>query len=132
MVINQILGGSTIAFTLEGHGREEINSSVEVSSTIGWFTSMFPVVLKIEGNEYEFKAWHSFLEPTNLGYTLKSVKEQLRSIPNKGIGFGVLKYLGKKSELQKVHKANLISFNYLGEFDSTLEGKVEINFYSII
>ena len=81
--LSQWSGESRIAITLEGHGREEIGEGLDVSRTVGWFTTMYPVVLELE-------------EGQELGEQFIGVKEQLRRIPNKGIGYGVLKYLRAK------------------------------------
>lgn len=82
----------TLAFTLEGHGRESqvisdfsSVSEVDITRTVGWFTSVFPAAVSVT-------------DTTAVVETLKEVKEQLRAIPNKGVGFGVSKYLAK-SEL---------------------------------
>ena len=73
-------GERHVAVELEGHGREDIVEGLDISRTVGWFTTMYPVVLELD-------------EGQELGEQLIGVKEQLRSIPNKGIGYGVLKYL---------------------------------------
>ena len=70
----------TLSLSLEGHGREGIIKDIDLSRTIGWFTSLFPVHLNI-GN------------PNDLAETIKTVKETLRQIPHKGIGYGILDYL---------------------------------------
>ncbi|HKG80721.1 MAG TPA: amino acid adenylation domain-containing protein, partial [Pyrinomonadaceae bacterium] len=92
---------------VEGHGREEIIEDCDVSRTVGWFTTIFPVLLEVSNS-------------SGLGETLKSVKEQLRHVPNRGIGYGLLRYLrGDKtvsSELEKLPQAE-VSFNYLGQLD---------------
>jgi amino acid adenylation domain-containing protein/non-ribosomal peptide synthase protein (TIGR01720 family) len=91
---------------LEGHGRENIIAGVDISRTIGWFTSQFPVVL-------DMSRWE------DLSYGIKFVKETLRKIPNKGIGYGILRYL-TPSEKRKGLTPGMepgISFNYLGQFD---------------
>lgn len=97
---------------LEGHGREELFEDVDLFRTVGWFTSVFPVLLKLE-------------DSINLGEALKSVKEQLREIPQRGIGYGILKYLHPdntiRSQLEALPQAQ-ISFNYLGQFDQTQLG----------
>ncbi|MCU0532504.1 MAG: amino acid adenylation domain-containing protein [Hydrococcus sp. Prado102] len=94
---------------LEGHGREELFENVDLSRTVGWFTTVFPVLLKLEDDRPE--------------ETLKSVKEQLRRIPNRGIGYGVLRYLAgdeaTRLQLQTLPTAQ-VSFNYLGQFDRVL------------
>lgn len=95
---------------LEGHGREDLWSDIDISRTVGWFTTLFPIRLE-----------HSGIE--QIAKTLKSVKEQLRSIPNRGIGYGVLQYLSPdkkvKQQFAKLNKAQ-VSFNYLGQFDRVL------------
>ncbi|MCK4258363.1 MAG: amino acid adenylation domain-containing protein [Halanaerobiales bacterium] len=109
MTINKWAGLEKILITLEGHGREEIIEDMDISRTVGWFTSKFPVLLDMSKIE-EFS------------YSIKSVKEILRRIPNKGIGYGILKYLTpdeKKVGLQFNIQPE-ISFNYLGEFDQTV------------
>ncbi|HVI44723.1 MAG TPA: condensation domain-containing protein, partial [Chitinophaga sp.] len=90
---------------LEGHGREDIQKDIDVSRTVGWFTSIFPVLLQVDRQE-------------DTGFQLKSVKEQLRQVPDKGIGYGVLKYIGKAPSLQTAHPWDIV-FNYLGQTDNT-------------
>jgi amino acid adenylation domain-containing protein/non-ribosomal peptide synthase protein (TIGR01720 family) len=100
-------GTSTLLIDLEGHGREAIFEDVELSRTVGWFTTIFPVSLNLE-------------KTSNIGEMLKSVKEQLRCIPNRGIGYGILRYLRKDTKtLQALPQAEL-NFNYLGQFDQML------------
>jgi amino acid adenylation domain-containing protein/non-ribosomal peptide synthase protein (TIGR01720 family) len=103
---NQWTGEQSLLVDLEGHGREAIANDIDLSRTVGWFTSIFPVLLTLEES----------LEP---GEVLKVVKEQLRSIPNRGIGYGVLRYLSKDAELQTLPQAE-VRFNYLGQFDQAL------------
>ncbi len=90
---------------LEGHGREELFTGIDLSRTVGWFTTIFPVLIEHKSD------W-------GLAEAIKSIKEQLRQVPNKGIGYGVLRYLS--SEAQKIQQLpeGEISFNYLGQLDS--------------
>ncbi|KDE26234.1 condensation domain-containing protein, partial [Bacillus altitudinis] len=96
---------------LEGHGREDILPAVNVSRTIGWFTSMYPVLLDLSHAE-------------DLSYQIKLLKEELRHIPNKGIGYGILKYLtpDKMKDGITFDVTPDISFNYLGQFDEQIGG----------
>ncbi|BDA72450.1 hypothetical protein CAL7716_066160 [Calothrix sp. PCC 7716] len=106
----QWTGEPTLLIHLEGHGREEIFEDVDLSRTIGWFTSLFPIQLRWKGSPVP-------------GDNLKSVKEQLRKIPNHGIGYGILRYLSKDAEISeklRVFAKPEVSFNYLGQFDGTL------------
>ena len=92
---------------LEGHGRENLSEQADLTRSIGWFTSLFPVLLMPQADD--------------LGASLKAIKEQLRAIPHKGIGFGALRYLGDATIRQQL--ATLaqprITFNYLGQFDGS-------------
>jgi non-ribosomal peptide synthase protein (TIGR01720 family) len=100
-------GGAALRFDLEGHGREEIVDGVDLSRTVGWFTVLFPVCLELAPE-------------TRVGEALKAVKEQLRRIPHRGIGYGVLRYLCEdanvRDDLQALPRSEL-SFNYLGRLD---------------
>ncbi len=100
-------GSHSLLIDLEGHGREDLFEDLDLSRTVGWFTSIFPVLLKLEN-------------PNHPGEALKSVKEQLRSIPNRGVGYGILRYLSTDAiapeKLQNRTQAE-VSFNYLGQFD---------------
>jgi amino acid adenylation domain-containing protein/non-ribosomal peptide synthase protein (TIGR01720 family) len=93
---------------LEGHGREEILNNTDISRTVGWFTSIYPVILK----------------KTNAGLPsqIKAVKEQLRKIPNNGMGYGVLKYLSKV--INDSIKKKFIRFNYLGDFSASFDSSL--------
>ena len=98
-------GGTRIRLSLEGHGREgEIVPGVDLTRTVGWFTTIYPVVLDLAG-------------AAGPGDRLKRVKEQLRAVPRRGIGYGVLRYLGGgevRAALQAQPEPEL-SFNYLGQ-----------------
>ena len=91
---------------LEGHGREDIFPNVDVSRTVGWFTSIFPLVLKTNPD------W-------NLGTLVKSVKEQVRAIPHRGNEFGVHRYLGDEESRRQLAACAqpAVAFNYLGRVD---------------
>ena len=96
-------GESHVHVQLEGHGREDILSGLDVSRTIGWFTSMYPVVLKAKPDQ-------------SIAEAIKGTKEMLRRVPNKGIGYGILKYL-TATESSGQHVQPEISLNYLGQID---------------
>jgi amino acid adenylation domain-containing protein/non-ribosomal peptide synthase protein (TIGR01720 family)/FkbM family methyltransferase len=103
-------GKASQLIDLEGHGREQILDDVDLLRTVGWFTAIFPVLLRIDITG-------------SPGDRLKSIKEQLRRIPNRGIGYGLLRYLNKRtsivSNLKTLPQAEL-RFNYLGQFDQIL------------
>lgn len=105
-----------ILINLEGHGREEFDQGLDVSRTVGWFTSTYPVLLKAGGE---------------VGAAIVAVKEAVRGTPRKGFGFGVLQWLDK--ELDTEDKALLdrlvssISFNYLGMQGEHGSGDISIS-----
>ncbi|MGD1805298.1 amino acid adenylation domain-containing protein [Dapis sp. BLCC M126] len=96
---------------LEGHGREEnMVKEANLTRTVGWFTSVFPVTLTVE-------------DISDIESALKSVKEQLRKIPNRGIGYGMLRYLSPDAaliqRLESVTRSEIL-FNYLGRMEQLL------------
>ncbi|MEH2154021.1 amino acid adenylation domain-containing protein [Nostoc sp.] len=100
-------GSHSLLIDLEGHGREDLFEDVDLSRTVGWFTSIFPVLLKLE-------------DRNDPGEVIKSVKEQLRRIPNRGINYGIRRYLSSDESNQlKAFPQGELSFNYLGQFDQT-------------
>ncbi len=93
-----------VLLSLEGHGREDIFEDVDISRTIGWFTSIYPIY---------------FERQEDMGETIKHVKETLRKIPNKGLNFGIARYLNQNQSLNSINPE--ISFNYLGQFSNNLK-----------
>lgn len=99
-----------LAINLEGHGREEIIEQANVARTVGWFTSQYPVLLDLR-------------QTAPLSDYIKRTKEELRKIPNKGIGYDILKHLtlpGKRGSLTFSVQPE-VTFNYLGQFDADLK-----------
>ncbi|MFJ4454606.1 amino acid adenylation domain-containing protein [Pseudomonas sp. NPDC089392] len=95
-----------VLLQLEGHGREDLFDDLDLSRTVGWFTSLFPVRLT-PGHE--------------LGQSIKTIKEQLRTVPDKGLGYGLLRYLGDtevRGQLARTAQPR-VTFNYLGQFDAS-------------
>ncbi|ETX00692.1 MAG: peptide synthetase [Candidatus Entotheonella factor] len=107
-------GECSVLVDLEGHGREALFEDADLSRTVGWFTTLFPVCLTLTS-----------MKP--VGEALKSIKEQLRRIPNRGIGYGVLRYLSghaaTRAQLRALPQAE-VSFNYLGQFDRVKSASV--------
>ncbi|MCC6552301.1 MAG: AMP-binding protein, partial [Polyangiaceae bacterium] len=106
-------GSPRVRFDLEGHGREELFPDVDVTRTVGWFTTMFPVVVHLEGLSGA------------PGELLRAVKEQLRHVPRRGIGYGLLRYLcpdrAVVDRLAAAPRAE-VAFNYLGQLDGLAGG----------
>ncbi|OJW54632.1 MAG: hypothetical protein BGO67_05225 [Alphaproteobacteria bacterium 41-28] len=107
LAVSSYKGTYDLLLELEGHGRE---GELDLSRTLGWFTSMYPAYLKLS-------------DPTDLSRCIKEIKEQLRAIPERGIGYGICVSQNKLSPI----KGDLI-FNYLGQWDTGKEAHKYFNF----
>lgn len=105
--LSESTGSRTLLVDLEGHGREEIVPDVDLSRTVGWFTTIYPVLLDVS-------------ETATAAEMLDAVKQQLRAIPNKGIGYGLLRYMSDDAEPFSSLPQAQVNFNYLGQFDQTV------------
>jgi non-ribosomal peptide synthase protein (TIGR01720 family) len=104
-------GSSAVLLHLEGHGREEIVSGVDLSRTVGWFTGIFPV--RLDPGEVEWADVRAGEQA--VGTALKRVKEQLRELPDNGIGYGLLRYLNPATAARLGGLPTpQLAFNYLG------------------
>ncbi|HEX8404509.1 MAG TPA: amino acid adenylation domain-containing protein, partial [Duganella sp.] len=102
-------GRDSVLVELEGHGREEhLFDSVDLSRSVGWFTTLYPVRLAPGGGQ-------------DIGMSLKAVKEQLRHVPDKGLGYGVLRYLSDAGRGLADAAYPQVTFNYLGQLDQSFE-----------
>ncbi|WP_144174658.1 non-ribosomal peptide synthetase [Pseudomonas sp. Kh13] len=103
-------GQPDVLVRLEGHGREDLFTGIDLTRTVGWFTSLYPVKLSPQAD---------------LASSIKTIKEQLRAVPDKGIGYGVLRYLGdaaSREALAALPEGQIV-FNYLGQFDGSFDGE---------
>jgi non-ribosomal peptide synthase protein (TIGR01720 family) len=103
-------GARALLVELEGHGREQLVEGMDPWRTVGWFTTHMPVLLDLGRS-------------TTPGDALKLIKEQLRAMPNRGIGYGLLRYLSGDMEIAEKLRAfpqPEVAFNYLGQFDQIL------------
>ncbi|MEU8241046.1 amino acid adenylation domain-containing protein [Actinoplanes missouriensis] len=99
-----------VSVLLEGHGREHLADDVDLSRTVGWFTSAYPVHLDVGEPDWA-DVWAG---GPAAGRALKSVKEQLAAIPDKGIGFGLLRHLNPGTAPALSGPLPQVAFNYLG------------------
>ena len=108
LAATQLFDCSSIRLDMEGHGREDaLVPGARLVRTVGWFTSLFPVVLTAEPDSAS---------------TLRAVKKTLRSIPQHGIGYGILRYFGDEETQTKLREQpeSKILFNYLGDLEQLL------------
>lgn len=110
LVMGQWTGHYHLRLDLEGHGRPDLFPGLDVSRTMGWFTTLYPISFKIE-------------TPDDLRASIQQVKATLRQLPHQGIGFGLLRYLNPdiqlNQQLQAIPSAQ-VRFNYLGQTDPLL------------
>ena len=102
-------GSTSVLVDLEGHGRDGLLDGVDLSRTVGWFTTLFPVRIDLAGTE-------------DVGEALRATKEQLRAVPRKGLGYGVLRYLTTDGDIAArlcARRSPEILFNYLGQFSGS-------------
>lgn len=109
MAFSEWTESASLLIDLENHGREELFDDIDLSRTIGWFTSIFPMLL-------DLKDTHDPVE------ALKAIKRQVRQVPRGGIGYGLMRYLTEDQEIPAQLKAlpqAEISFNYVGRFSQS-------------
>jgi amino acid adenylation domain-containing protein/non-ribosomal peptide synthase protein (TIGR01720 family) len=102
------LGLEEFFIDMERHGREPLQASLNLSRTIGWFTSIFPFHLDA-----------AQADPSRL---IKSIKDDVRNIPANGIGYGLMRYTLQDGSLPAVQPQ--IVFNYLGRFDQEIDDTI--------
>ncbi|MBN2862730.1 MAG: amino acid adenylation domain-containing protein [Bacteroidales bacterium] len=111
--IKEWTGRDHVIIAMEGHGRENLFQDIDISRTVGWFTSLYPFVIDLSASE-------------NLPALIKTIKENFRNIPNKGMGYGVLKYSQANVDGSLVNEdlEPEICFNYLGQFDTDVDDSI--------
>ncbi len=112
-------GVSSLRLDLESHGREEIFGDIDLTRTVGWFTSTYPVVLGVSG-------------AGSISQDVKKIRDELKRVPQKGIGYGLLRYVHPSHEIKKTISdlpASEVSFNYIGQFDNVLADDSEVRIY---
>ena len=114
---------TTITIDLEGHGREPMDSGFDLSRTVGWFTSVFPVRLDLQDidlqsiNLQRIDLDEAVDDLSAVGRALKLIKDQLRTIPARGFNYGLLRYLNRDAGAQLAALPTpQLAFNYLGRF----------------
>ncbi|MCW2917361.1 MAG: non-ribosomal peptide synthetase [Actinomycetia bacterium] len=100
------VGQRRVQVELESHGREDVPADLDLSRTVGWFTSFHPVSLDLGAADDQ-------------GVMLKRIKEQLRAVPRGGLGYGLLRYLAGHLAVPRPD----VAFNYLGQFDQSFRAE---------
>lgn len=124
--VTQWSGDNQMLLALEGHGRTDLSNSIDLSRTVGWFTNQFPLSLHNVGDMGEANSQsaqsiaqqaNGSAQSTDMGQLICSIKEQLRAVPNSGVGYSILRYLNNDPVLNN-HTRPEILFNYLGQAES--------------
>ncbi|MCY8950732.1 amino acid adenylation domain-containing protein [Bacillus atrophaeus] len=110
MALAEWTGNEQIVISTEGHGREGHVSDIDISRTVGWFTSVYPVLLNMDANHSDDK----------LASRIKATKDMLRRVPNQGTGYGLLEYMTENEDWNREPE---VSFNYLGQFNDIEDSK---------
>jgi non-ribosomal peptide synthase protein (TIGR01720 family) len=116
LTLTEWTGRQSHLLELDNHGRESILEGVEISRSVGWFTALSPVVLEARAG-------------ASTSALLQSVRDQLRAVPHRGVGFGILRYLSQdttvREQLARLPRTE-VCFNYLGHFDLTRSGEAPL------
>jgi amino acid adenylation domain-containing protein/non-ribosomal peptide synthase protein (TIGR01720 family) len=113
---NSVPGDRTVLVDLEGHGRDLLGESLDISRTIGWFTAMYPVALSLSGLDLD----EALEGGVAAGRAIKLIKDQLRAVPGKGLSYGLLRYLNPQAGPRLAgNPLPQIGFNYLGRFSQS-------------
>ncbi len=99
LALAELTGADTVQLDLEGHGREALFEDVDLTRTVGWFTSIYPLSIRLRSNR-------------DFGWTAATVREKLHTMPSHGIGHGVARYLVPDSVTADAAE---VSLNYLGQ-----------------
>ena len=109
MALDSWKGIKKVLIDLEGHGRHTPDSELDITRTIGWFTSIYPILLNVE-------------EGSSISEIIKITKENIRRIPNNGLDYQILRYMDKDNTSlnESLKYESQITFNYLGQLDNDL------------
>ncbi|MCY9758890.1 condensation domain-containing protein, partial [Paenibacillus alvei] len=107
MAVKQLTGARDVTIGMEGHGREPIHKRIDIDRTVGWFTSIYPVVVPCH---------------EDIAESIITTKEMLRKVPNRGLGYGLLQDELPVRPLE-------VMFNYMGQMDAEAKGK-KLHFFS--
>ncbi len=107
MAVRRWTGEDRLLVDVEGHGREDLVVDLDLSRTVGWFTTIYPVLLDLEG-------------AADAGDAILTVKRHLRAIPRRGIGYGLLRFGGDPAVARALAAVpgSEVGFNYLGQLDA--------------
>ena len=98
---------TSVLIAIEGHGREDVFDDVDLSRTVGWFSTLYPVRLAADPTD-------------DRGHTIRATRDLLRQVPGNGLGFGLLR---RTNAALAAAPDPRVTFNYLGQFDQAFAGQ---------
>jgi non-ribosomal peptide synthase protein (TIGR01720 family) len=107
-------GDAALLVDIEGRGHEDLFADTDISRSVGWFTTMYPL-------------WLDLRSSNGAEAGLRVVKESMRAVPGRGIGYGLLRQLGTAPAIAQrlaSQPAAEVAFNYLGQFAQQSMGEV--------
>ncbi len=107
LALHRFSGAHRFSVMMEGHGREELSEQIDLSETLGWFTCKYPMLLDFDSVEVEG--------------ILLAAKQRCQSMPNRGIGYGLLRYMLGDTSVADMGRNAALLFNYLGSFDQMFD-----------
>ncbi|WP_197319889.1 non-ribosomal peptide synthetase [Saccharomonospora sp. NB11] len=110
-----------LSITVERHGRDAQEPGADLSRTVGWFTSEFPVRVPADAIHTDADLRDALAGGDAAGRLLRAVKEARRAVPGSGIGYGVLRHLDTDTA-GELGSAPEVVLNYLGRFTSPEDG----------
>ncbi|OON72930.1 non-ribosomal peptide synthetase [Streptomyces tsukubensis] len=121
MALGRWTGRQRVVLEVESHGREEIFDGVDLSRTVGWFTSVHPVALTVPDDTAPADPFGGGLPRPDWSRLMKSVRRDLRGVRDNGLGYGLLRHLAPEgtpgAALRELLQAEVV-FNYLGQYES--------------
>ena len=108
VALKEWTGDPTVVIDVEGHGRDLLGDELDVSLTVGWFTTIAPVRFRLD-------------TPSDAGAAVEAVTRCLQALPHRGATYGLLRHLITDSSVRERLAARdtaQIAFNYLGQFNS--------------
>jgi amino acid adenylation domain-containing protein/non-ribosomal peptide synthase protein (TIGR01720 family) len=121
IALRQVLPGEPLVVGVEGHGREQVTETLDLSRTVGWFTSEYPVLL----DPGPVDVAEVLAGGPAAGQALKLIKEQVRAVPQSGVGYGMLRYLNERTGELLSGRQALLGFNYLGRVTMSSEAETD-------
>ncbi len=121
IALRKIFPDEPLVIGVEGHGREQITEALDLSRTVGWFTSEYPVLL----DPGPVDVAEVLAGGPAAGRALKLIKEQVRAVPQSGVGYGMLRYLNERTGPLLSGRQALVGFNYLGRVTMSSEAATD-------